>query len=153
MEQEPESFIILIGALNNASSMTEINVHIDDSPYDFDYLKKLLDLNASTAAKLRMQSFEEYKGALDHIYEILFDKTIFSHLHQQKVKKSDYAFLFYFFFKHDYFNTFFQQLNYKNTEKFFKKFFNSCINSENNGTFFTNEELAEFINFYISELL
>ena len=151
MEQEPESSNIPLEAVNNASCMTVLNAKIDESSFDITSLKKFYESNKLNTAKLEMQAFEKNKGAINYIYETLFDKIILSILGKQKMMKKDHLFLFYFFFKKEYYKHF-QRLNYANTGKFLKKFFNRCIKSVGKYKFFTNEELIEFINFYMTEL-
>ena len=147
MEQEPNKSTP--PSIDNYTSV--VKSQIADSPDDFSILKKYFDLSSSDAAKVEIQEFENKKVALDYIYEALFDKIIFSLLDEQKMYNKDYLFLFYYFFKKEYYDNFIGSNN-KHTGKFFKKFFNSCVNSERDEIIFHNSEIGEFINFYIFEL-
>ena len=147
MEQEPNKS--QVSGIDNYMSV--VKSQIADSPDDFSTLKKYFDIDSSSAAKLKMQQFEKTEGSLDYIYATLFDNIIFSLLDEQKMYKKDYLFLFYYFFKKEYYNNFIR-LNNKNTGKFLKKFFNSCVNGERDEIIFENSEIGEFINYYIFEL-
>ena len=133
--------------------MSTIQTYIKHSSYDFNILKPLYELDGQKAAKLELKQLEKKKSSLDQIQATFFDKIIFSLIQEEKMSYEDYSFLFYIFFIREHFRTYYIQFGHKNLSKFFKKFFNACMNKNiNSDNIFTKYEIGEFINFYLREL-
>ena len=139
---------------NNA--MPLIIADIRKNPKYFPPLQVLCNLSSIDCVKLELIKFENIKLSNDDIQATLFDKTIFALLNRQKFYSKDHKILFSFFAKRENFRKYCMTLGHKNFLKFFKKFFNACMDNRSE-TFpsqkiFSVYDAGELINFYICEL-
>ena len=139
---------------NNA--MPLIIADIRKNPKYFPPLQVLCNLSSIDCVKLELIKFETINLSKDDIQAALFDKTIFALLKRQKFYSKDHRVLFSFFFKRENFRKYCMTLGHKNFLKFFKKFFNACM--DNRSDTFSSQKIfsvfdtGELINFYICEL-
>ena len=139
---------------NNA--MPLIIADIRKNPKYFPPLQVLCNLSSIDCVKLELIKFETINLSNDDIQATIFDKTIFTLLKRQKFYCKNHRVLFNFFSKRDNFRKYCMTLGHKNFLKFFKKFFNACMDNRSD-TFqshkiFSVYDTGELINFYICEL-
>ena len=140
----------------NNNAMPLIIADIRKNPKYFPPLQVLCNLSSIDCVKLELIKFETINLSKDDIQAALFDKTIFALLKRQKFYSKDHRVLFSFFFKRENFRKYCMTLGHKNFLKFFKKFFNACM--DNRSDTFSSQKIfsvfdtGELINFYICEL-
>ena len=138
---------------SNNNYMSTVKTYIDNSSINIEKTKNLYNKNVSQVSKLEIINFKGKTISLKKIHDIFFNKTILSLLNEQKFSIEEYRFLFYYFFKNKYYYDYHVRLQHKNSEKFFKKFFNACVSSKNKREkIFFNRDITELINFYVKEL-
>ena len=139
-------------SLRNSDYMSPVKTHIEKSS-NYPVTNFLYELKSTDSAKLELNSYKNRDITLVQIQAILFDKTIFALLNEQKFSNNDYRLLFYIFFnRNDYFK-YKVKCGHLSFEKYFKKYFNACIDhKKEGGIIFSNFDIAEFINLYIYEL-
>ena len=140
----------------SSNAMPLIIADIRKNPKYFPPLQVLCNLSSIDCVKLELIKFENIKLSNDDIQATLFDKTIFALLNRQKFYSKDHKILFSFFAKRENFRKYCMTLGHKNFLKFFKKFFNACMDNRSE-TFpsqkiFSVYDAGELINFYICEL-
>ena len=146
----------LIRESNDNNIMSTVITNIEHQAKNFPELETLFKLKSSESAKKEIEKFKGMNSSLEKILATLFDKTIFSLYKRQKMLYKDYRFLFYVFFKNNNYRYFCLNLGHKNFSKFFKKFFNACMENRSDDFpshyIFSVYDIGEFINCYICEL-
>ena len=146
----------LIRESNDNNIMSTVITNIEHQTKNFPELEILFKLKSSESAKKEIEKFKSMNSSLEKILATLFDKTIFSLYKRQKMLYKDYRFLFYVFFKNNNYRYFCLNLGHKNFSKFFKKFFNACMENRSDDfpshNIFSVYDIGEFINCYICEL-
>lgn len=137
----------------NSNYLATIKANIKDSSSDLDIIKSLRGNPPKEMAKFYMENYlKTNKSNLETIQATFLDKIIFGMLNKQKLFLKNYLYIFYVFFIKEYYYEYCDRskLGHRNFEKFFKKFFNSCMKNKEN--IFTKFEIGEIINLYVHEL-
>ena len=142
---------------NNDNYISTIKTYIEPSSFYLTISKKFFNLSTIDGEKLEFEENRERKITLDDFNSILFNKIIFSLIKNEDYSSKDYRFIFFLFLNLQTHYHIRSSLGYKTISKFFKKFFNSCMKTENgyhstcNGIF-SNTQIGAYINYFISEL-
>ena len=138
---------------NGNDYMSTVKTNMKDSSSNFPSFKDLYQLKKQEAAKLELIKLAQKQTSLELVQATFMDKIILSLIKEQKLKDVDYRYLFYVFFKRQYYHSYYENLGHQKLGKFFKKFFNAFTDENRGGNeALSNCEIGEFINYYIYEL-